>query len=219
MNNQQVITSQILTPRCFRIHYSGGFAVTNRLEYLQFLLENDSKVNIVEEPTLEKAYGNACYQYSQEYWKKQHGYIPALPTFEAILKMPYHEPNFIPTVSSERYFATIHKDYVGIFDNVIGAMEFLNYMQPIELKEFSNADEAKWWLNEKFVVPLMAMSAYITEEIPYLKDIPMNTALSVHYREWWEKHYQPQDNLPFTKPTLFLDQMGSNGIKALPAQG
>ncbi len=61
------------------------------------------------------------------------------------------------------------------------------------------------------------MSAYITEEIPYLKDIPMNKALSVHYREWWEKHYQPQDNLPFTKPTLFLDQMGSNGIKALPA--
>lgn len=210
MDTQQVITSQILTPRCFCIHYSGGFAVTNRLEYLKFLLENDSKVNIVEAPTLETAYVNACYQYSQEYWKKHHGYIPALPTFEAILKMPYHEPNFIPDVSSERYFATIHKDYVGIFDNVIGAMEFLNYMQPIELKEFSNADEAKWWLNEKFVVPLMAMSAYITDKIPYIKNLPLNQAVSVNYYNWLNQHYQPQDKLSFNKSGIFSRLVQSN---------
>ena len=133
MNNQQVITSQILTPRCFRIHYSGGFAVTNRLEYLQFLLENNSNVNIVEELTLERAYVNACHQYSQEYWEKHPGYIPALPTFEAILRMPYHEPNFIPTVSSERYFATLHNDYVGIFDNVIDRLNSRNFPMLMKL--------------------------------------------------------------------------------------
>ena len=158
----QVAVVQTVKPRNFRIQYREGMAVTNHFEYLPFLLENNSDVTIVEEPTLEVAYVNACTQYVQDFWQRKPYRTPALPTFEDILKMPYHEPGFIPNVPSVRFFAAINQYYVGIYDSVKGAVEFWNNFNPSGLKEFDSADKAKLWLNEKFVLPILPMSAYIS---------------------------------------------------------
>ena len=211
MDTQQVaLMAQVFQPRNFSIIYNGGFAMTDRFECSQFLLESNSNVNIVEAPTLETAYVNACEQYVYGYWQRDPYHTPAIPTFEAVLKMPYHEPGFIPNVPYERYFATVHKDFVGIYDNVIGAMEFLDYFAPSELKEFSTVKEATLWLNEIFVLPILPMSAYITDKIPYIKNLPLNQAVSVNYYDWLNQHYQPQDKLSFNKSGIFSRLVQSN---------
>ena len=119
--------------------------------------------------------------------------------------MPYHEPRFIPNVPSVRFFDAINQYYVGIYDSVKGAIEFLNNFIPIGLKEFDSADKAKLWLNEKFVLPILPMSAYITDKIPYIMEIPLNTAVPVPYREWWQQHFKSVDNLPFLEPKYLKD--------------
>ena len=196
----QVAVAQPVEPRNIRVQYRGGFALINNFQHLSWSVSNNSDITVVEEPTLEQAYVNACNCYVQEYWKNNPYKQPALPTFEAVLKMPYYEPGFIKNVPSIRFFATINRDYVGIYDTVEGAIEFLNYFKPSGLKEFDSADGAKLWLNEKFILPILSMSAYITDKIPYLVEIPLNTAVPVHYREWWQQHFKSVDNLPFTAP-------------------
>jgi len=201
----QAAVAQPIEPRNFRVQYRGGFWLTNNFPNLNWIVSNNSDVTVVEEPTLELAYVNACGCYVHECWKNISYKQPILPTFEAVLKMPYHEPGFIKNVPSIRYFATINQDYVGIYDTVEGAIEFLNYFKPSGLKEFDSTDGTRLWLNEKFVLPILSMSAYITDKIPYLMEIPLNTAVAVNYREWWEQHLKSANNLPFTAPKLLLN--------------
>ena len=200
-----VLVTQTLPPRNFRVQYRGGFWLTNNTQHLSWSVSNNSDVTVVEEPTLELAYVNACRDYVQEHWKNNPYKQPVLPTFEAVHRMPYHEPGFIKNVPLIRYFAVINQDYVGICDSVKDAIEFIEHFKPSGLKEFDSADKAKLWLNEKFVLPILPMSAYITDKIPYIMEIPLNTALHIPYREWWQQHFKPVDNLPFSAPKFLID--------------
>lgn len=85
-----------------------------------------------------------------------------------------------------------------------GAVEFIDYFKPSGLKEFSFADDAKLWLNEKFILPMLAISAYATEPIEYIKNLPLNSAVPVRYRQWWERNLPAVNNMPFSQPQFLF---------------
>ena len=199
MNNLQQIT-----PRAFRINYNGGFALANSTEPLQWLIENNSGVHVVETPNIEQAYIEACNQFVRDEWTRNPYHQPLLPRFEDVIRTPYHVPGFVAQIPARRFFATVHRDHVAIYDNVQGAVEFIDYFAPSGLKEFSTADEAKLWLNERFIVPMLAMSAYVTNPIEYIVSLPLNTAVPVRYRQWWEQNLPAVNNLPFVCPQFLI---------------
>lgn len=72
------------------------------------------------------------------------------------------------------------------------------------LKEFSSEYEAKLWLNERFIVPMLVMSAYVSEPIEYIFSVPLNTAAQIHYKQWWQHHLPAVGTLPFVCPQFLI---------------
>ena len=190
--------------RAFRINYDGGFAMASNTEPLTWLINNNSGVHVVESPNVEQAYFDACNQFVRDEWARNPYQQPLLPRFEDVLRSPYHIPGFVTQIPVRRFFATVSPDYIGIYDTIEGAVEFIDYFAPSELKEFSSADEAKLWLNERFILPILVMSAYVTDSIEYIMNVPLNKAVPIHYRKWWQQHLPAVGNLPFVCPQ-FLD--------------
>ena len=203
MNIQSNLTQQIST-RSFCVNHLGGFTLLGNTESLSWTIANNSNVQVVEEPSLDRAYVRGCDQYVRDEWEKNPYHQPILPQFADALRAPYYAPGFIAQIPSSRFFATVHRDYIGIYDNVQGAVEFVNYFKPSVLKEFSTADAAKLWLNEYFILPMLAMSAYVTAPIEYIMNLPLNSAVPVRYRQWWEQNLPAVNNMPFSQPQFLL---------------
>ena len=85
-----------------------------------------------------------------------------------------------------------------------GAVEFVEHFKQSGLKEFYSVDEAKLWLNERFILPILAMSAYVTDPIEYIMNLPLNNAVPIHYRQWWQQHLPVVGNLPFVCPQFLI---------------
>ena len=198
MNVQQIPS------RAFRVNYNDGFALANSTELLNWFITNNSGVHVVEAPNVEQAYFDACNQFVRDGWTKNPYHQPFLPKFEDVLRSPYHVSGFVTQIPACRFFATVSPDFIGIYDNVQEAVEFVEHFKPSGLKEFSSADAAKLWLNERFIVPMLAMSAYVTEPIEYLKNLPLNNAVPVHYLQWWQRNLPNVNNMPFTQPQFLL---------------
>ena len=203
MNIQSNLTQQIST-RSFCVSHLGGFTLLGNTESLSWTITNNSNVQVVEEPSLDRAYVRGCDQYVRDEWEKNPYHQPILPQFADALRAPYYAPGFVAQIPSSRFFATVHRDYIGIYDNVQGAVEFVNYFKPSVLKEFSTADAAKLWLNEYFILPMLAMSAYVTAPIEYIMNLPLNSAVPVRYRQWWEQNLPAVNNMPFSQPQFLL---------------
>lgn len=203
MNIQLNITQQVPT-RFFRVNHIGGFTLLQNTESLEWVVANNSNVQVVETPSIEQAYAEACNQHVGDEWERNPYQQPLLPRFEDVLRAPYYAPGFVAQIPSGRFFATVHRDYIGIYDTVKNAVEFIDYFAPSGLKEFSTADAAKLWLNERFILPMLAMSAYVTEPIEYIKKLPLNTSVPVRYRQWWERNLPAVNNLPFLQPQFLL---------------
>ena len=198
------MTTQQIPTRSFCVNHLGGFTLLSNTESLSWTISNNSNVQVVEEPSLDRAYVRGCDQYVRDEWEKNPYHQPILPQFADALRVPYYAPGFVAQIPSSRFFATIHCDYVGIYDNVQGAVEFIDYFKPSGLKEFSSADDAKLWLNERFIVLMLAISAYVTDPIEYIMSLPLNTAVPVRYRQWWQQHLPSVNNLPFVQPQFLL---------------
>lgn len=203
MNIQQNYSQQ-LPVRNFRVNYNDGFALLQSTELLGWLVENNSGVHVVEVPSPEQAYVEACRQFVQNEWTKNPYKIPILPRFEDVIRSPYHAPRFVVQIPTPRFFATVNPDFIGIYDNVQEAVEFVEHFKPSGLKELSSADEAKLWLNKSLVLPMVAMSAYVTDPIEYILNLPLNEAVPVYYRQWWQQHLPAINNLPFACPQFLI---------------
>ena len=195
MNNTQQMPS-----RSFCVNYLGGFTLLGNTELLACTIANNSNVQIVEEPSLDRAYVRGCDQYVRDEWARNPYQQPILPQFADAIRAPYYAPGFVAQIPAHRFFATVSPNFIGIYDTVQGAVEFVEYFRPSGLKEFSTADDAKSWLNEKFVLPMLAMSAYVAEPIEFILNVPLNSAVPVRYRQWWEQNLPAVNNMPFKQP-------------------
>ena len=198
------MTTQQIPTRSFCVNHLGGFTLLSNTESLSWTISNNSNVQVVEEPSLDRAYVRGCDQYVRDEWARNPYQQPLLPRFEDVLRAPYYAPGFVAQIPSSRFFATVHRDYVGIYDNVKAAVEFVEHFKPSGLKEFSSADKAKLWLNERFILPMLSMSAYVTDPIEYIMNVPLNTAAHIYYRQWWQQHLPAVGNLPFVCPQFLI---------------
>ena len=201
VNGYETSTTPTLIPqRPFRVNYRGGFSLTRNLEPISWLIQNNNDLTVIESLNLEKAYAEACCQFVQEEWRRSPYTQITPPKLEDVVDTPYRLESIIPKIPSRRFFATFSPEYVGIYTSVDGAVEFLYHIKFSNLKEFTSEDEATLWLNEYFLLPLFSISAYCTDEIEYIKKIPLNTAVQVYYLQWWHNHLKAINNLPFAQP-------------------
>ena len=145
---------QNIPQRTFRVNYRGGFSLTRNLEPMSWLMANNNDITVIEAPSLEKAYVDPCWQFVQDEWRRNPYTQITPPKFEDVVNHPYRLDSVIPRIPSHRFFATFSPEYIGIYNSVDGAVEFLYHIKFSNLKEFNSEDEAKFWLNEYFLLPL-----------------------------------------------------------------
>ncbi|MBR1645367.1 MAG: hypothetical protein IJ685_01190 [Selenomonadaceae bacterium] len=122
--------AQQIPVRNFRVNYNGGFALLQSTALLGWLLNNNGGVHVVEAPNVEQAYFDACNQFVREEWRKNPYQQPLLPRFADVIRLPYHTPGFVAQIPTHRLFASVSRDYIGIYDTVEGAVEFVEHFKP-----------------------------------------------------------------------------------------
>ena len=168
--------------------YCGGFALPRDNAEMMYLMQQNSDIEIRETSSPWCSYEWACSSYVDKKLNSTHNLKVLVATFDAICQMPFLEPGFMPIVPNSRNFAIINQSYVGVYDNIEGSIEFLDYFHPTLLKEFQTESEAKWWINYNFLRYILPMSAYIDGEIPYIKEMPLNKAVPVHFFDWTKQN-------------------------------
>ena len=170
-----------MTNSFYGMIYRGGIALPLGVENVVFLIEHNSEVELLERFTSQEAYIWATQTYVERKNQYQRYIMPIIPNMEDLMYKAYHEPNFVESVPTNRFFAVIANGYVGIFKSVDSVSDFLAYFHPTMLKEFLNVDEAKWYVNWFFLRRIFPRIAYITAPIQYLKEIPLDIAVPINF--------------------------------------
>ena len=170
-----------MTKSFYGMVYRGGIALPMGVENVKFLMEHNSEVELLERFTSQDAYIWATQIYVERKNQLQRYTMPPLPRMEDLIYKAYHEQNFMEHVPTNRCFAVIANGYVGIFTSVNSIVDFLAHFHPVMLKEFTNVDDATWYVNWFFLRRIFSRIAYINVPIQYLKVIPLDTAVPVHF--------------------------------------
>ena len=161
--------------------YRGGIALPVGVENVKFLMQHNDDIELFERFTSQDAYIWATQIYVERQNQLQRYTMPIIPQMEDLIYKAYHEQNFMEHVPTNRFFAVIANGYVGIFTSVNSIVDFLAHFHPVMLKEFTNVDNATWYVNWFFLRRIFSRIAYINVPIQYLKSIPPDTAVPVHF--------------------------------------
>lgn len=151
----------------FVINFDDGFDLTDRLERVQFDLKTFPGIEIQTVPDSWSAYRIACLKHTAKKLNHSPFVMPTLPRFEDVMQSPFYER--IPQLPPTRYFAMATSDYhATIATDVSTVLNFLDRFNAPFVKEFTNYDAALYWINRIFTLPIIAMSAYLTADIPLI---------------------------------------------------
>ena len=88
MDIQLNLTQQIPS-RSFCVSHLGGFTLLGNTELLSWTIANNSNVQIVEEPSLDRAYVRGCDQHVRDEWARNPYQQPLLPSYCQDSRMSY----------------------------------------------------------------------------------------------------------------------------------
>lgn len=170
-----------MTKSFYGMIYRGGIALPMGIANVKFLMQHNADIELLERFNSQDAYIWATQKYVDRKNQLQRYTMPMIPTMEDLMYKAYHEPNFVESVPTNRFFAVITEGYVGIFTGVESVSDFLAYFHPTMLKEFTNIDDAKWYVNWFFLRRIFPRIAYICTPIQYLNDVPLDKAVPVNF--------------------------------------
>jgi len=170
-----------MTKSFYGMVYRGGIALPMGVENVKFLMQHNDDVELLERFKPEDAYIWATQIYVERKNQLQRYTMPPIPCMDELVYKTYHEANFIEHVPKDRFFAVIANGYVGLYTSVESVIEFLAHFHPVMLKEFTNFDDALWYINWFYLRRIFPRIAYIYTPIQYLKDLPLDTAVPVNF--------------------------------------
>lgn len=170
-----------MTKSFYGMIYRGGIALPMGIANVKFLMQHNADIELLERFNSQDAYIWATQTYVERKNQYQRYIMPIIPNMEDLMYKAYHEPNFVESVPTNRFFAVITEGYVGIFTSVESVSDFLAYFHPTMLKEFTNIDDAKWYVNWFFLRRIFPRIAYICTPIQYLNDVPLDMAVPVNF--------------------------------------
>ncbi|MBQ3442103.1 MAG: hypothetical protein IJG33_02535 [Selenomonadaceae bacterium] len=170
-----------MTKSFYGMIYRGGIALPMGIANVKFLMQHNADIELLERFNSQDAYIWATQTYVERKNQYQRYIMPIIPNMEDLMYKAYHEPNFVESVPTNRFFAVITEGYVGIFTGVESVSDFLAYFHPTMLKEFTNIDDAKWYVNWFFLRRIFPRIAYICTPIQYLNDVPLDMAVPVNF--------------------------------------
>ena len=170
-----------MTKSFYGMIYRGGIALPMGIANVKFLMQHNADIELLERFNSQDAYIWATQTYVERKNQLQRYTMPMIPTMEDLMYKAYHEPNFVESVPTNRFFAVITEGYVGIFTGVESVSDFLAYFHPTMLKEFTNIDDATWYVNWFFLRRIFPRIAYICTPIQYLNDVPLDMAVPVNF--------------------------------------
>ena len=170
----------------FVINFDDGFDLTDQLERVQFVLKIFPSVEIHTVADSWSAYRFACLKHTEKKLTYSPLVIPPLPRFEDVMQSPFYERK--PPLPPTRYFAMATNYYcASISQNIEDVLNFLNDFDSPVVKEFACYDEAHSWINRLLLTPIIAMGAYLTDDIPLIDELD-DKVTSWSYQSWLQKN-------------------------------
>ena len=160
----------------FVINFDDGFDLTDRLDRVQFVLNTFPNVEIQTVADSWSAYRIACMRHTTKKLNHSPFVTPTLPRFEDVSIAPFYERK--PQLPPIRYFAMVTNEYhATIATDVSSILNFLDSFDAPFVKEFTNHDAALEWINRLLLTPIIAMSAYLTADLPLIDGLDDTVSL------------------------------------------
>lgn len=176
--------NQIKLQYYYGVNYQGGLCTCTR-KNLPRILETHAHVYGAEYSSPRIAYLQSVEHYVDDCWELQPCTRPDIPTYESVKNQPYHEPNYKVTIPEKQFWACMSTlsecdGYVGIYDSIQGALDFIYDVTPCYFQEYPSYEAAYAWLSGLLTKPLLKYSAYIGDYLPMVA-IPVNQITSLDY--------------------------------------
>lgn len=182
--------------RFFVVNFEDGFDLTDDFARIKYVIGKFSGVEIREIDEPWQAYCYACFRHTTKKLSRNQFVMPILPKFEDVLNAPFYER--MTPVASPRFFALVAPGYkASIATDSNKVIDFLWSFESAVVKEFNNYEEALGWVNRFFIVPIIAMGAYLKEEIPLIDKLDDKVS-QFPYQKWLEKNCDIPSEKRFT---------------------
>ena len=170
----------------FVINFEDGFDLTDQLDRVQFVLNTFPSIEIQTVADSWSAYRIACLKHTAQKLNHSPFVMPTLPRFEDVSIAPFYERK--PQLPPTRYFAMVTSEYhATIATDVSSILNFLDSFDAPFVKEFVRYDAALEWINRLLLMPIIAMSAYLTADLPLIDGLD-DTVTLLPYKAWLEKN-------------------------------
>lgn len=201
----------------YGIVYARGFAVTASPEVVKWILEHNSEVELQIFNDSWEAYTWCCTEYSRRFLAQHPNVQHKLPTFDEVLKMPYHEPRFVENVPQNRFFTAMNARGIAIYDNVDNLIDFImGYNIFSSIKEFDSEEKAMQYINWNLMMYVMPRSAYISGDFYTIRNCNTNMILSTQpLTSWYQENFHPPQQWPTSE--LYYQQNFMPFVQQQPA--
>lgn len=180
----------------FVVNFEDGFDFTDDLKRVQYVLEKVSGVEIRMTDDEWRAYQYACCYHTAKKLLRNPFVMPTLPKFEDVLKAPFYE-RLVPTMA-QRFFALVAYGYhVSVSTAIGGVVSFLDKFDYPRVKEFVSYDEAVGWINRVALTPIIAMGAYLKDNVPLIEDLDERVSV-FPYESWLDQNCELPPEKRFT---------------------
>jgi len=169
----------------YLVEFHRGFSAFNSHEEIVDVISQEVGVRISTCETIEHAYVTACKNYAWKSWERNPWVLPALPRFEDWQAAGFHFTSGVPLMQPPcwRVFSARSYDVIAILTSTVNVIDFLAQHPDSIVTEEPSVQAAQNALNWVLLQHLLPFAPYITEGLPCLQNLPLDTIIPVDFAE------------------------------------
>ena len=191
------------------VEFHRGFAAFTSPREMANVINQEAGIQISTCETIEHAYVAACKNYAWKEWERNPWVLPSLPRFEDWQAGSFDFRLGTPLMppSSWRVFSARSDETVAILTNTENVILFIEQHPYSIVLEESSVQAAQSSLNWVLLHRLLPFSPYLTNGLPCLQNLPLDTIIPVDFAEKFKECLSAvPEQLPCPSPQWQLSE-------------
>lgn len=187
----------------YLVEFSRGFAAFSSPREMAQVINQEAGIQISLCESYEYAYVTACKNYAWKEWERNPWVLPYLPRFEDWQSDNFNFSAGFPLIqpSCWRVFSARSGDNVAILTNTENVILFIEHHPYSIVLEESSVQAAQNSLNWVLLHRLLPFSPYLTNGLPCLQNLPLDTIIPVNFAEKFKECLSSvPTELPYAHP-------------------
>ena len=169
----------------YLFEFHRGFAAFSAPPEMTNILVQEGGIQISICESYEHAYVTACKNYAWKEWERNPWVLPTIPRFEDWQTANFNFSAGVPLMQPPcwRIFSARSYNIIAILTNTANVIDFLAQHPCSIVMEEPSVQSAQNHLNWVLLQHLLPFAPYLTNELPCLENLPLDTIIPVDFAE------------------------------------